>query len=317
MTIAPCGTAMADDYEWTGATTDPVKRDWHDEENWVNNSTGGEPDGYPGEGGSTDDTVDIPHVDNNNYPSINGTEGLTISFTIRSLILRTDPEGPADLLLSARDQGRSLTITERDGLTLEDDTTLRIAYNASLNLNGGGTIVLDGRIEAVADLAYVFFAGPHTYVTTGDGIFLGTTPCTPLNLCQSGPSTLVLGPDNGIHGSAFVTIALVNKGLVDPNDPDGGIGDTITLTCEPKIGDGDWQVTCDACDEDSEKNTMIVKTVVVGTGDLVVGHHGLLQVKRMFSLHGDFTMSGEKAKIEVDKNVVFDVDRFTSQSCPQ
>jgi len=139
-----------------------------------------------------------------------------------------------------------------------------------------------------------------------------------LNLLKGGWSTLVLGPDNSIRGTVFVTVALGNNGLVNPEDPiNGGTGDTITLTCEPKIGDGDWQVTCDACDEDSEKNTMIVKTVVVGTGDLVVGHHGLLQVKRMFSLHGDFTMSGEKAKIEVDKNVVFDVDRFTSQSCPQ
>jgi len=56
---------------------------------------------------------------------------------------------------------------------------------------------------------------------------------------------------------------------------------------------------------------------VVGTGDLVVEHHGLLQVKRLLSLHGHFEMSGTKAKIEVDKNVLFDVDRFSSTSCPQ
>jgi len=297
MAIALCGTAQGTDYIWdAGAHPDPS---WHLAANW-------DLPGYPDD---DEDTATIPWHPLGNYPEI--TVG---NITIKALTLETNAsgDGGADLWI-----GKELTIEGRDGLTVEEDATLRIGYNTRLYLNGGGTIVLDGRIEAVADLAYVFFAGPHTYVTTGDGIFLGTTPCTPLNLCQSGPSTLVLGPDNGIHGSAFVTIALVNKGLVDPNDPDGGIGDTITLTCEPKIGDGDWQVTCDACDEDSEKNTMIVKTVVVGTGDLVVGHHGLLQVKRMFSLHGDFTMSGEKAKIEVDKNVVFDVDRFTSQSCPQ
>ena len=112
-------------------------------------------------------------------------------------------------------------------------------------------------------------------------------------------------------------LRLVNHGLVDPNNPDGGTGDTITLTCDPKIGDGDWQVTCTDCDEDEEKNTMIIKTPIVGTGDLVVGHHGLLQVKRLLSLHGHFEMSGTKAKIEVDKNVLFDVDRFSSTSCPQ
>ena len=71
---------------------------------------------------------------------------------------------------------------------------------------------------------------------------------------------------------------------------------------------------------------MLIETAVVGTGDLRVGikadnstvtGHGRLQVKRLLSLHGDFTMVGESSKVEVDAGVVFDVDRFTSQSCPQ
>jgi len=136
---------------------------------------------------------------------------------------------------------------------------------------------------------------------------------------------LVLGPDNSIHGSAFVTIALVNNGLVNPEDPiSGGTGDKITLTCNPKLGAGDWKVTCADCDAVNEKNTLLIEAPVVGTGDLVVGHHGLLQVKRMLSLHGDFEMSTDAdddfvigGKIEVEPGVLFDVDRFTSLSCPQ
>ncbi len=228
------------------------------------------------------------------------------------------------------DTNRRLTIEGRDGLTVQDSATLRVGQKCWLILQGGGTIVLDGTIKGVGGVppdseGTVVFkpndnypTSSHTYITTGSGMFLGATGLRLFPPVGSAIETLVLGPDNAIHGTVLITIPLINHGLVDPNNPiDGGTGDTITLECDPKIGDGDWKVTCDDCDEDDEKNTMVILTPVVGTGDLTVGHHGLLQVKRLFSLHGDFSISGVKAKIEVDPGVPFDMDRFPSQACPQ
>jgi|GEM_PF-1211066 len=218
---------------------------------------------------------------------------------------------------------KKLTIGGRDGLTVQAGGVLRIGSDSNLFLDGGGVISLDGRIDGVGAGNHgstVSFQYSHTYITTGNGVFLGSNSVKPLRLFSGKADTLVLGPGNAIHGTVDITVALINRGVVDPNDvisDEENINNTIRLLCETKIGDGDWQVTCTDCDENDEWNTMEVLTSVVGTGDLVVGHHGVLKVKRLFSLHGQFEMSGTKAKIEVDKNVLFDVDRFSSLSCPQ
>lgn len=133
-------------------------------------------------------------------------------------------------------------------------------------------------------------------------------------------ATLILGPDNTIAGTVRVNAALVNHGLVDPNNTtDQTVNHKIRLTCEPKVGPGDWQATCDDCDdeEEDENNILSVEAMVVGTGDLTVGTQGVLNVKRHMSLHGDFEIAGKWAKIQIDPHIIFDVDRFTSDLCPQ
>jgi|GEM_PF-5876693 len=65
-----------------------------------------------------------------------------------------------------------------------------------------------------------------------------------------------------------------------------------------------------------EVNSVVAKTPPVGIRNLTVDSHGILDVHRHFSLYGGFFM-GAGATINVDKEVVFDVHRFSPASCPE
>ncbi|RJP30817.1 MAG: hypothetical protein C4547_16235 [Phycisphaerales bacterium] len=289
----PAAGASGEDYTWNGTGTA-----WNNQAHW-NSDEGGYPD-------DESDTATIPFVESRVYPN------LTTTLTIKALTLGNN----------GANEGAVLTLTAN--LTVAGKNAVSVAEFAHVDLGddrlvltGGGLIVLDGWIEDGA----VDFLGGHTYETTGSGGFLGADFV--MELTPSGfPSaeTLVLGSGNWIRGSAIVRVALVNNGLVDPNDNVSvgtEVNDTITLTCAPKIGYGNWSVTCDDCDEPGEMNTLIINAPVVGTGNLTVGHHGFLDVNRLMSLLGDFDQSGAYSRVSIAAETVFDVDRFSCIACPE
>jgi len=216
-----------------------------------------------------------------------------------------------------------LVVPASRGLVVAEYAQFRLEVgNAPLNLTGGGRITLDGRIvgqHGVSQAGGVIFGGGHTYITVGTGMFLGdpgvnlTTPADDYRF-----STLVLGPGTSIRGGVTIAVPLVNNGLVDPDHPDGGALHTVHLICAPKIGAGDWKVSCtdgQACTGNTV-NRLIVEAPVVGSGDLIITSHGIAEIRRHFSLYGILVVTGELAGFLIDENVMFDVDRYAFSSCP-
>ncbi len=285
--------ASGADYTWNGAGTA-----WESASNW--DSAGG---GYPDD---SEDTATIPHLVGAHYPILGD------NVTIKSLTLGNNGVGAgAELSLAA-----DLTIAGKSALSVAEFARIDLG-NDRLVLTGGGLIELDGVIED----GHIDFAGGHTYETIGTGTLLGANFVMELTpSLYPSAETLILGSGNAIRGSVTIRVALVNNGLVDPNDTISAgtqVGDTITLTCAPKIGSGHWSVTCDDCADPEDSNTLVVDAPVVGTGNLTVGSYGFLDVNRLMSLLGDYNQSGDYARVSVAANTVFDVDRFSCIACPE
>jgi len=303
--LAPVLPAAATDYVWTfGAAPDNA---WDNEDNWSELS--GYPDG-------PEDTAEIPFIDDDpeSYPEIDFGSAQTGVLTLRK---ENGGDGGAMVRLVTTNAG--LTVLKRNGLVVEENAQVRVeASNAEFELSGGGRIMLDGRIAGEG--GRVVLGGGHSYITVGSGMLLGdpsfelTTPADDYRF-----STLVLGPGTSIRGGVTITLPLVNNGLVDPDHPDGGAPYAIHLICAPKIGAGDWKVSCtdgQACTGNTV-NRLIVETPVVGSGDLIITRHGIAEIRRHFSLYGILVVTGELAGFLIDENVMFDVDRYTFSLCPQ
>jgi len=175
--------------------------------------------------------------------------------------------------------------------------------------------LLAGVIEAVSsqlnkEPILTFGGADMTHVLTGRGGFRGTGAGV-----MTGEAVLVLGVNNAIEGNMDISLPLVNNGLVTTDIPGvDNFADTIHLWCEPVIGAGDWQATGGGSG-DGQRNWLVVDTPLAGSGDLVVGEYGGLKVHRHLTLSGTLTVE-RRARIEVDKEVMFDVDRFVPENCP-
>lgn len=162
-----------------------------------------------------------------------------------------------------------------------------------------------------ADKAVIQFAG--TTVTSGCGYIYGRDRLYLRRPVGDRNTVLVLGPDNGLHGGLRIDLALVNRGVVDPTDPEDANGTHwMQLYCQPKVGPGDWRITAGG----TGTNTMVIDTPIVGTGNLVLGSSAILNVNAHVSLYGTMT-AGPGCYITVGKGIMFDVDRFPLADCPQ
>lgn len=145
---------------------------------------------------------------------------------------------------------------------------------------------------------------------TGSGSIIGSGSG---NITAPDDVVLVLGTGNRIYGNVNLYGPIINNGVIDPGIPGGGGGNTLTLYCEPKLGAGNRMVTSS---QQGQANRMIIWAPVSGSGNLVMDPYGILEVHRHFWLTGQFSMySG--AQVQVDKEVVFEVSRFSPAGCPE
>jgi len=311
--IALCGAALLAAtvhaqpavFTWNGSQSSS----WKNKYNW-NRPQGVER--WPGENTQiTDDEVIIAYI-NINTPMPQLDNGGNIKIGKLEIQYDTQPAtltlvDPGDPLYNA------LTVTKRDALTVQANCQLILGQDCFLLLDGGGDIALDGVVRFDGPNAKFELLGAgydYTYVTTGSGSFRGTGAGV-----MTGEAILVLGVNNAIEGNMDVSLPLVNNGLVTTDIPGvDNFADTIHLWCEPMIGAGDWEATGGGSG-DGQRNWLVVDTLIAGSGDLVVGEYGGVQVHRHLTLSGTLTVE-RRARIEVDKEVMFDVDRFVPENCP-
>lgn len=222
----------------------------------------------------------------------------------------------------------TLRVAQTHGTSIAEGCKVVLGRAAELNLEGGGVITLDGTIEDVntavpeqVPASHVILHGDHTYLVRGGGAFVGNgeMQISPMNL----DPTLVLSKDVGIYGYVKVRPALINLGTVNPDNTfsqDLQTSDRLELVCRPKVGTGTWRADCSDCTPDADTpNKLIIKTPVLGTGNLEVTEFaGVIAdgLARIVSLFGDFELTGAEAVVEVKAGVIVEVDRDTTQNCP-
>ncbi|MCG3130593.1 MAG: hypothetical protein FLDDKLPJ_01358 [Phycisphaerae bacterium] len=290
-------------YTWIGENTN-----WHDVDNWGPNQNH-----IP----TTGDAVYIPSVDSNLYPVITSN-----SVEICALELdKSDPEGSAPTVTVDEHAStyNTLTVTGRNGLVVGANCAIRLMKHGGLILEAAGTVELDGRIvfadSAVQQRPFLTLPAGATMLT-GSGMILGRDDDSGDEeefglILGDGQheSWLVVGPNNGLHGSLWIDVGLVNNGVVDPNAQDAPTyGRRVYLYCLPKIGSGRWDVTGGASGENQE-NKLIVLAPVAGTGSLKVGAYGLLDIQNHMTGFKKLELEGN-AQYSVLQNVLFDVNRF-------
>lgn len=274
----------------------------------------------------------IPGVQNDRYPIVN--IGDQTPLVVKSVTLQVVNGHYPTLTLPEPAQGssgRSLYITDGASVSLDAGTTVWLDTGCDLTLGGDGyltTIRLEGDIvfkdvgtgggegSPGIRLAPKDDNSSAVFVTYGSGRIRGeiSGEITPGSIPGNNPPdpsriVLVLGEGNAIYGSIESNVLLVNNGVVDPYEPVTGTpGRTLTLWCEPKGGSGLWSVTGGASGSGNE-NTMIIRSNLTGTGDILIGEYGKLIVKRNVSVLGTFEMR-EHADILIDKDVLFEAHRF-------
>ncbi|RJP33201.1 MAG: hypothetical protein C4547_12840 [Phycisphaerales bacterium] len=306
--VSAAASGSGTDYTWTGAEDSTT---WKEPGNWLPLDDSG----WPGQDPA--DTATVPHIQGDAYYPLVPLDTIELA----ALTLTYDQYGGSQVNFEPSTSSRSaLIVTGRDGLVVGQSCTITIAKARSLQLSGGGQYVIDGVIDggSTALLAepHLVFGGSGTddttHVLAGTGSIRGSAAL--VLLPYSADNVVVLGYDNAIYGSVKVGVALVNHGVVDatiPGSQNGG--HVLRLYCQPKVGDGDWKITGN--ENFSSDDVLLVDTPVAGSGKVIVGQHGILDVNVHFSVYGTMTME-PNATIVVAPGVMFDVDRFQKTGCP-
>ncbi|MCC7291507.1 MAG: hypothetical protein IT449_05535 [Phycisphaerales bacterium] len=302
-TAAPSQEAVcpeATTYTWLGGN-----------ENWFLN-TNWSPNGVPG----SDDIAYIPSVDLQNqkfFPIISSGHAAVCALVME----KTDEEaetGPTLTLQWASGTAWNLNVGGQNGLIVGPDCEIRLEKDMTLNLLSPGTVQLDGSIvfkSSLPDKRPTINFPTGATILKGGGHILGEQLGRLWSTAgYQSQSWVVVGPDNALHGEFHIDVGLINNGVVDPvgglSEGQGITQRAIYLTCTPKMGSGQWNITGGTADIN---HAIYVNVDLTGTGRIKVGNYGILYVNRHISLGGGFTMEGN-GKYIVPRLTLFDAHRF-------
>jgi len=332
--ILVSGAYAGDTFTWTGA--DGGNTNWNDADNWSGAA------GYPGDGvgGVKDDIAKIPgSLADNKYPVVFNDDDITIK--------RLEIEGKAgedDLVFLSDDASHKLRIdthptgadpiaADKAALSIGTDGVMKLQEKSELWFTSSEietfVIDIDGTLEFADgtgdDMPELVIGDGKTVTIEDDGVLKGTSGGRITGEVGNPdcPDTLVLGSDAQMKGSFVIDTILYNHGYVHTGDTTPG---TIELTCHPKGGTGHWHV--DGGTSSEALSRLIVNTNVGGCGYVEVYNFGVLSVNRHMSVSTNVFREapGPRAcgylyltrggKIEVQKGIRFEIDRFDTVDCP-
>ena len=171
---------------------------------------------------------------------------------------------------------------------------------------------LDGLIQTGAGHGSILLSDHKTYVTRGSGSIRGIgTGRTLADVIQITGGVLILGPDNEINGQVRLLPLTVNYGAIDPGYTNSAGGHLMRLTCEPKLGPGEWGVTGGSVNN----NIVEVWAPIAGSGGLTLNGGGFLLMHRSMVLYGSLVANG--GSVSIDPEVLFDVGGLSPTDCPE
>ncbi|MCC7292348.1 MAG: hypothetical protein IT449_09845 [Phycisphaerales bacterium] len=304
ITVAVACPALAQQEACPGATKYTWQGDenasWSVPQNW-------DLDAVPG----ANDIAYIPSIPGGQqFPEISGSGAQVCALQLK----KTGSRDPQVTVKSGSGE-QVLYIYGQNGLDVGAGCEIRLEKDQSLSLISPGIVKLDGKIVFKSsqdqERPNIFFPEGAT-ILQGSGQILGETRG---RLFGPGGNEelgwLVVGTGNALYGELQVEVGLINNGIVDPLISPNDHPAVVSLTCMPKLGSGQWNITGGT---ETYRNRIDVNVDVASTGTVTIGNYGELHLNRNMMVSGGITMEGN-GKFVVPWFILFDVRQFATMVC--